>query len=169
MYPTEITMYHGRFLEYLYEFFCVCNIFVTPIQIIRAMLCFLLLRLRLFVIGYRAMTISEDTREGVVQAYLSGKGSMPYIAEMPGVSLPYVKKWVLMYGGTGTYMTGKVSPASPRLYTQEEERAIPSFCTEQTSLTIVGASLLLEEKTKTYIHASTVINECLVFIYFLIF
>ena len=37
------------------------------------------------------MTISEETRERVVQAYLSGKGSMPYIADMFGVSLPSVK------------------------------------------------------------------------------
>ena len=34
------------------------------------------------------MTISEEKRERVVQAYLSGKGSMPYIADMFGVSLP---------------------------------------------------------------------------------
>ena len=36
------------------------------------------------------MTISEETRDRVVQAYLSGKGSMPYNADMFGVSLsPY--------------------------------------------------------------------------------
>jgi transposase len=86
------------------------------------------------------MTISEETRERVVQAYLSGKGSMPYIADLFGVSLPSVKKWVSMYRKTGTYMTGKVSPGRPRLYTQEMERVILSFCTEQTSLAIVGAS-----------------------------
>ena len=102
------------------------------------------------------MTISEETRERVVQAYLSGKGSMPYIADLFGVSLPSVKKWVSIYRKTGTYMTGKVSPGRPRLYTQEEERVILSFFTEQTSLTIVGASLLLEEKTKTYIHPKTI-------------
>ena len=102
------------------------------------------------------MTISEETRERVVQAYLSGKGSMPYIADMFGVSLPSVKKWVSIYRRTGTYRTGKVSPGRPRLYTKETERVILSFFTDQTSLTIVGASLLLEEKTKTYIHAKTI-------------
>ena len=80
------------------------------------------------------MTISEETRERVVQAYLSGKGSMSYIADLFGVSLPSVKKCVSMYRKTGTYMTGKASPGIPRLYTQEEERVILSFFTEKTSL-----------------------------------
>ena len=62
------------------------------------------------------MTISEETRERVVQAYLSGKGSMPYIADMFGISLPSVKKWVSIYRRTGTYRTGKESPGRPRLY-----------------------------------------------------
>ena len=35
------------------------------------------------------MTISEETREPVVQAYLLGKGSMPYIVYMFGVSLSF--------------------------------------------------------------------------------
>ena len=88
------------------------------------------------------MTISEETRERVVQAYLSGKGSMPYIAEMFGVFVPSVKKWVSMYRRIGTFRTGNVFPGRPRLYTQETERVILSFCTEQTSLPIVGASEL---------------------------
>ena len=37
------------------------------------------------------MTISEETRERVEQAYLSGKDSMLYIANMIGVSLPSVQ------------------------------------------------------------------------------
>ena len=53
-------------------------------------------------------------------------------------------------------MTGKVSPGRPRLYTKETERVILSFFTDQTSLPIVGASLLLEKKTKTDIHAKTI-------------
>ena len=48
------------------------------------------------------MRISEERRERVVQAYLSGKGSMPYIADMFGISLSSVKKWVSMYRKKGT-------------------------------------------------------------------
>ena len=40
------------------------------------------------------MTISEEISKKVVQAYVEGKGSMPYIADMFGVSVPSVQKWV---------------------------------------------------------------------------
>ena len=43
------------------------------------------------------MTISEETRERVVQAYLSGKDSMLFIAEMFDVSFPSVIKWVSIF------------------------------------------------------------------------
>ena len=102
------------------------------------------------------MTISEEIREKVVQAYVGGKGSMPYIADMFGVSVPSVQKWVDIYRKTGTYMTGKVSQGRPRLYTKEDEEAILSLFQEDSSMTRIKASELYWEQTKKSIHTETI-------------